>query len=232
MVETGTNPGIGPGPEPQSARKRRAILEAGTVLFLRDGYMSTSMDQVAAVAEVSKQTVYKHFGDKQSLFRRIVADIVDEVGDPVSAEVARLADTQDLAPDLRDLARQLLAQVVQPRVMQVRRLVIGESGRFPELGCLFYERGPRRTIEGLATTFERLATKGALALGDPVLAAEHFNWLVMSIPINRLMLCGGEHLPSAAEMDRFANEGVRAFLAAYGPALTPLRAGARRPRNG
>jgi TetR/AcrR family transcriptional repressor of mexJK operon len=218
MVEPGTDANLGSGPEPQSARKRRAILGAGTVLFLRDGYLSTSMDQLAAVAGVSKQTVYTQFGNKESLFRRIVADIVDEVGDPVVAEVARLADTQDLAADLRVLARQLLAQVVQPRVMQVRRLVIGEAGRFPELGCLFYERGPARTIEGLATTFERLAAKGALALGDPVLAAAHFNWLVLSIPINRLMFCGDAHQPSAEEMDWYADEGVRAFLAAYGTA--------------
>lgn len=216
MMETGTDVEVGAGPRPRSARKRRAILEAGTVLFLRDGYMSTSMDQVAAAAGVSKQTVYTQFGDKESLFRKIVADVVDEVADPMSAEVARLADTQNLAADLRGIARQLLAQVVQPRVMQLRRLVIGEAGRFSELGALFYERGPGRTIEGLATTFERLAAKGALTLSDPMLAAAHFNWLVMSIPINRLMFCGDEHLPSAAEMKRYADEGVRAFLAAYG----------------
>jgi TetR/AcrR family transcriptional regulator, mexJK operon transcriptional repressor len=215
---TDTNVEVGSEPRPRSAQKRRAVLEAGTVLFLRNGYMSTSMDQVAAAAGVSKQTVYAQFGDKESLFRKIVADVVDEVADPVSAEIARLVDTKNLAVDLRRLAHKLLAQVLQPRVMQLRRLVIGEAERFPELGYLFFERGPGRTIECLATTFERLAAKGALVLSDPKLAAAHFNWLIMSIPVNRVMFSGDKQLPSAVEMKRYADEGVRAFLGAYGNA--------------
>ena len=54
--------------ESRSARKRRAIVEAATTLFLENGYRGTSMDQIAAVARVSKQTVYKHFSDKEALF--------------------------------------------------------------------------------------------------------------------------------------------------------------------
>jgi TetR/AcrR family transcriptional regulator, mexJK operon transcriptional repressor len=228
---TETNVEVDSEPRPRSAQKRRAILEAGTVLFLRDGYLATSMDEIASAAGVSKQTVYAQFGDKESLFCKIVADVVDEVADPVSAEVARLADSKSLAVDLRRLAHHLLAQVVQPRVMQLRRLVIGEAGRFPELGGLFYEHGPGRTIEGLATTFERLAAKGALVLRDPKLAAAHFNWLVMSIPVNRLMFSGDEHLPSVVEMKRYAEEGVRAFLAAYGNP-DAVACSTARPRNG
>ena len=41
----------------RSARKRRAIMEAATTVFLRSGYLGTSMDEIAALAEVSKQTV-------------------------------------------------------------------------------------------------------------------------------------------------------------------------------
>ena len=62
-------------PGGRSARKRRAIMEAATASFLRDGYRNTSMDQVAADAAVSKQTVYKHFADKQQLFREIVLGV-------------------------------------------------------------------------------------------------------------------------------------------------------------
>ena len=126
----------------RTARKRRAILDAATTLFLRDGYQATSMDQIAAAAAVSKQTVYKQFADKQSLFREIVADTVAEVADPVARQVASLRDSGDLEADLRDLAHALLAQVIQPRVMQLRRLVIAEAGRFPDLGRLFDQRVP------------------------------------------------------------------------------------------
>jgi TetR/AcrR family transcriptional repressor of mexJK operon len=203
--------------ETRTARKRRAILGAATTLFLRDGYQATSMDQIAAAAAVSKQTVYKQFADKQSLFREIVADTVAEVADPVAQQVASLRDSGDLEADLRDLAHALLAQVIQPRVMQLRRLVIAEAGRFPDLGRLFYERGPGRTIAALATAFQHLAARGALRADDPQTAAEHFNWLVMSTLVNQVMLCGDTELPDRASLSHHADAGTRAFLAAYGP---------------
>jgi TetR/AcrR family transcriptional regulator, mexJK operon transcriptional repressor len=121
-----------------------------------------------------------------------------------------------IAAGLRDLARALLARVIQPRVMQLRRLVIGEAGRFPELGRLFYDSGPGRTIDALAATFESLAARGTLRLQDPRLAAEHFNWLVISTPLNRVMLCGDTELPAPADLGHYADAGTRAFLDAYG----------------
>jgi TetR/AcrR family transcriptional regulator, mexJK operon transcriptional repressor len=205
-----------PGGQTRTARKRRAILDAATTLFLAEGYLATSMDQIAAAASVSKQTVYKQFAGKQSLFREIVTGTVAEVSDPVAEQVASLPDSTDLAAGLQGLARALLAQVIQPRMMQLRRLVIGEAGRFPELGRLFYDSGPGRTIDTLAATFESLAARGALRLEDPRLTAEHFNWLVISTPLNRVMLCGDAELPGQADLDRYADAGTRAFLAAYG----------------
>jgi TetR/AcrR family transcriptional repressor of mexJK operon len=202
--------------ERRSARKRRAILEAATTLFLGNGYRGTSMDEIAALAGVSKQTVYKHFADKESLFTEIVTGTVDEVADPVQDEVLQIGDRGNLEEDLRDLARRQIAAVMQPRLLQLRRLVIAEAGRFPELGRTFYERGPGRTIGALATVFEGLAARGQLEVEDPRLAATHFNWLIMSSPINEAMLLGRDEPPAATELDRYADTGVRAFLAAYG----------------
>jgi len=210
--------GTGQPDQTRTARKRQAILQAATTLFLRDGYAATSMDQVAAAAAVSKQTVYKQFADKQSLFRAIVTGTVEQVSDPVAHQVANLGQSANPEADLRVLARALLAQVIQPRVTQLRRLVIAEAGRFPELGRLFYERGPGRTIDALATAFKALADRGVLQLDDsrdPRVAAEHFNWLVISTPMNQVMLCGDAGWPEPAELDRHADAGVRAFLDAY-----------------
>jgi TetR/AcrR family transcriptional repressor of mexJK operon len=204
------------GDEHRSARKRRAILDSATTLFLRQGYLGTSMDEIAALAAVSKQTVYKHFAGKEHLFSEIVTSTVNEASDTVHDEVRNLQDSGDLEADLRDLARRQLALVMQPRILQLRRLVIGESGRFPELGRTFYERGPGRTIEALSATFERLADRGLLQLDDPLLAAAHFNWLIMSIPLNRAMFSGDDKLPAPTDLDRYTNTGVRVFLAAYG----------------
>ncbi len=199
-----------------AVRKRREILEAAASVFLRNGYLGTSMDEVAAVAGASKQAVYKHFADKQRLFTELVESIVDEAGDRVHAEVRGLADSGDLAADLRDLARRQLIAVMQPRLLQLRRLVIAEAARFPELGRTFYERGPGRTLAALADAFAHLADRGVLKLDDPVEAAQHFNWLVMSMPLNRAMLLGQDEPPPAEEVDRQAEAGVRVFLAAYG----------------
>jgi TetR/AcrR family transcriptional repressor of mexJK operon len=201
--------------ETRSARKRRAILDAAATLFLRYGYRGTSMDEIATLAAVSKQTVYKHFADKEGLFSEIVTGTVNEVSDPVHDEVLNLEHSGDVEADLRGLARRLLGRVMQPRILQLRRLVIGEAGRFPELGRAFYEQGPGRTITALATVFERLTERGVLQLEDPRLAAAHFNWLVMSSPLNRAMFLGEDQPPARAELNRYADAGVRAFLAAY-----------------
>jgi AcrR family transcriptional regulator len=201
--------------EHQSARKRRAILAAAATVFLQKGYLGTSMDEVAALASVSKQTVYKHFADKERLFAEIVAATVDEVSDPVHEVVLHLDENGDLEAGLRDLARRQLAMVMQPRLLRLRRLVIGEAARFPELGRTFYERGPERTIDALAAVFEQLAERGGLDIDDPRLAAAHFNWLVMSIPLNQAMLCGTDEPASPEELDRYADAGVRAFVRAY-----------------
>ena len=205
-----------PAESTRTERKRGAILEAATTTFLRQGYLGTSMDEIAALAGVSKQTVYKQFADKERLFKAIVIGTVDVASGPVYQEVLDLDATGDLAAGLRRLARRQLGLVMQPRLLQLRRLVIGEAGRFPELGRVFYEQGPQRTIAALAATFERLAERGLLDFEDAQLAAAHFNWLVMSIPLNAAMLGGTDDPATAAELDRYADAGVRAFVRAYG----------------
>src|SRR5579859_3742836 len=82
--------------ERRSTRKRRAILDAATTVFLSNGYLGTSMDEIAALARVSKQTVYKHFADKERLFSEIVRATVDEIANPNNDEVLKLSDAGDL----------------------------------------------------------------------------------------------------------------------------------------
>ncbi len=203
--------------ESRAERKRRAIVEAATALFLENGYRGTSMEQIATVACVSKQTVYKHFSGKEALFNAIVTATVNEASDTVAAAVHELPASGDIAADLRTLARRELELVMQPRILQLRRLVTAEAARFPSLGRMFYERGPGRTIGELAAVFERLAGQGQLMVDDALLAAAHFNWLVMSIPLNRAMLLGVDAPLSPDELTRHAYEGVGVFLAAYAP---------------
>src|SRR5439155_24400616 len=62
---------------------------------------------------------------------------------------------------------------MQPRILQLRRLVIGEAGRFPELGRTFYEQGPGRTIAALARRSARLPSR-LRAARAPLATAAHF----------------------------------------------------------
>ncbi|MBA3275655.1 MAG: TetR/AcrR family transcriptional regulator [Chloroflexia bacterium] len=200
----------------RSARKRRAILDAATEVFLKSGYLGTNMDDIAALSAVSKQTVYKHFTSKEALFVEIVTSMTNEAGDRVLNELPESGDGEDITEYLRDYACRQLTVVLTPRLMQLRRLVIGEVSRFPDLAKVLYERGPMRALAELAAAFARLADRGLLAIDDPMLAASHFNWLVMSGPLNQAMLLGDDAIPSEDELRQHAEDGVRVFLAAYG----------------
>src|SRR6187399_164951 len=168
----------------RSARKRDAILSAAADVFLKGGYLGTNVDAIAAGSGVSKQTVYKHFGSKEVLFVEIVASMTSDAGDLVVGETSEPAGSAELAGYLRAYAEKQLTVVLTPRLMQLRRLVIGEVARFPDLARVLYERGPQRATAKLVTMFERLAARGLLTLDDPSVAASQFNWLIMADPVN------------------------------------------------
>ncbi|MGL5860132.1 MAG: TetR/AcrR family transcriptional regulator, partial [Phycicoccus sp.] len=63
---------------PSSVAKRRRLLEAAETVFVRDGYRGASVDEVAALAGVSKQTLYAHFGSKEALFVEVVTAVTVE----------------------------------------------------------------------------------------------------------------------------------------------------------
>jgi len=219
-----------------SDKKRKAILEAATSVFLKSGYLGSSMDEIAMLAQVSKQTVYKQFSSKESLFVEIVTSMTDTASATVHNDVPELKDSGEIADYLQLYAFRQLSVVLTPPLMQLRRLVIGEVSRFPELARVLYERGPQRAIASIAKVIEHLAARDLLACDDPMTAASHFNWLVMSEPLNRAMLLGDKAIPKQAVLRRHAAECVRVFLAAYGvksilAAVRSLRIGEDRPNG-
>jgi AcrR family transcriptional regulator len=189
-------------------------MEAATAVFLEHGYVGASMDAIAARAEVSKPTVYKHFSDKEQLFSEIVLRTIDEVGEPFFDWLGGLDDAKDLEAALGELARRLVAIVREQRLLDLRRLVIGEASRFPKLASTYFERGPGRTIETLSAEFEQLGERGLLRVGDPRQAAQQFNWLVLAEPLNRATF--GVDPGRDGDLERHAEAAVRVFLAAYG----------------
>jgi len=200
----------------RSARQRQAIIDAAREVFLNHGYAGASMDEVAAVASTSKRTVYGRFRDKEGLFTAVITNDIDAAEQRSQDVIEALAASEDVEVDLRAFARQHISAVIQPHLMRLRRLVIGEAQRFPELARAWYTSGPERGHATLARVFAALAERGLLTVNDPPLTAQHFNWLVLSIPLNTAMFHATDDGFSPEELQRYADEGIRVFLAAYG----------------
>lgn len=199
----------------RSARKRQTILSAGRQLFLSNGYQGTSMDQVAATAAVSKQTVYKHFGEKRELLFAIVTGALDSTAESIRNRIDALADSSAFEPELAALAADYLRAVLQEPVVQLRRLVIGEANRLPELARLYYDHAPLRTLTALSEAFAKLHDRGLLDIPEPRLAAEHFAFLIVGRPIDQALFDGATAVLADLDVDAHAKAGVNVFLAAY-----------------
>jgi TetR/AcrR family transcriptional repressor of mexJK operon len=202
----------------RAARQRQAIVAAAAEVFLRHGYVGATMDEVAAGASVSKQTLYKQFTDKENLFAEVILEtILTQLFERLTTAADTLAETDDVRRGLRALADGYLRGLLEPDVIRLRRLVIGEADRFPAVGKAWFDEGFERTLVLLGRSLARLAERGLLRpLADPTMAAYHFAGLVMYQPMNQAMFAGTDSLPTKAQQRRLADAAVDAFLAAYG----------------
>ena len=207
---------MGPSAEKRSDRKHRDIIKAATALFVVNGYDGTSMEEIATRAGVSKQTVYKHFSDKDRLFTEIVLATAQQVDHVVGLVLSTLKDTKDLAHDLKRLGHSFLEALMDEQLLQVRRLVIANADRMPNLGRDWYEHGFNRVTAALASCFEMLADKDLMRIEDPLLAANHFAGMLLWIPLNEAMFTGNNKPCTKPELDRLADAAVQAFIVGYG----------------
>lgn len=191
------------------------IREAAATLFLEKGYQGTSMDDIAAAAQVSKQTIYTHFSSKEELFADLVLGNSQRVDEFVALIAQTLAEAEDLAPALRKLARQYLGFVARPDVLRLRRLIIGEAARFPDLARTYYELVPGRVYSALAEQFRQLQEKGKLGPGDATAAANQFAWLTLGVTLDRAMFYPVETATHGVNLDDFAASAVATFLSAW-----------------
>lgn len=217
--------------EGRSAQKRRAILDAARQVFLKHGYPAASMDEVAALAGVSKVTVYKYFSDKQNLFTAVLTGAIQEAEQSSRSLIDHLGDSVDVAKDLQTFARQHVTLVTQPHLIQMRRMVIAEASRFPELARAWHRAGPERGHTKLASQIEQLAQRGLLQVADPMLAAQHLNYLILSVPVNEAMFTGREKPYNRPQLYRYADEAVRVFMTAYGVGDTSMSMSEKALRN-
>ena len=177
------------------------------------------MDEVAAAAQVSKQTVYKQFADKEQLFRAIVDGVAHRSADVIAAiekafGSAPATSLPELHTRLRKVARVYLDGVLDPHVLSLRRLIIAEADRFPDLARSYYERGPAQGVDVIATCLATYVGDGLLIAEDLRLAAAHFAYLTLGIAQDRAMFQPSA-VPSARERNRLAAAAAATFIAAH-----------------
>ena len=193
--------------------KHKAITDAARRVFLEHGYTHTSVDAIAAEAGVSKQTIYNHFGDKAHLFRAVMHATVAETGAGMGPPPGDdLAESDDLDRDLRRFGRQLARGVLAPDIAAMRRVLIAELDRHPELIEEWGTQG-RELHRMLATAFARLNERGVVDVPDPMLAAQQLVLLTAgnAMTISRF----GTDTPPSDALDKAVDDGVELWLRAY-----------------
>lgn len=175
-----------------SPEKAAAILAGGMQEFLAHGYAATSMDRVASAAGVSKATVYSHFQDKESLFIAIIDRLVQGKFQSIFNTTA-----EELRSEPRIFLREVANRVFnmatnEPQFLNFMRLIIGESGRFPELARAFVRNIEKTSFRML---HEYFATCEQLKLNDPEATARIFIGSVVHFLIVQEMLHGKDIVP-------------------------------------
>lgn len=200
--------------------KEPLILNAARAVFLQRGFRSASVDEIAALAKISKVTLYRYFPSKERLFLAVIRREIENAERMSDDHLDTLATTTDLPADLRAFARQFVATVTDRDLLRMRRLVAGETERFPELARAWDERARLQGQRTLTRLFQRLADRHLLT-GDMRVAAEQFLWLLLGAPLNAALFNPAGESFSARQLRQHADAAVRTFLAAYGNAEQP-----------
>ena len=159
---------------PKSVEKREKILSSASDIFLSHGFSATSMDMVASQAGVSKQTVYSHFSNKDTLF----SAVIDHKCHEYRLDPEYLFEGQDSPRDvLMKTGRQLVSLLRDPDVINMYRVVMGEVTSTPHVAELFYEAGPKNGFDMLASFFVQCPLMGLDETEAHKLAVTFFNLL-------------------------------------------------------
>jgi len=200
---------------PGRDERRKAILDVALELFMQEGYAAASMSTIAARVGGSKGTLYNYFPSKETLF---IALIESECETEAWVTETLQTDAKTMAGALTDIGNRFLDFALTQKVRNIHRLVIAESGRFPELGRVFYENGPKRGIGLMAEWMAEQAAAGRLRDADPERMATVFLDLCKS-NLHQRLLWNIIPEPSDAQKAENVALAVEVFLAAFGPAL-------------
>ncbi len=162
--------------------------------FLVHGYAGTSMDKVAACAGVSKATVYSHFQDKQGLFKALIEKLAQERFQLVFGKEPLEGDPKIVLRSLVGLA--LNQMLLDQEYCAFKRVLIGESDRFPELAQLCVRSMIKPAIE-ILTIY--LASRPELKIPDPEATARIIFGSLIHFVMTQEMMHGKEIIPMESD---------------------------------
>lgn len=196
-----------------SERKRAAITEAAIAEFVQHGYVGASVDSIAARASVSKPTIYSHFGNKERLFLAVIGSYLRDSYTDLGPRADRIADSPDLRAALIDFLGAWVEVVLRDDIMTLRRLVIGEVDRFPQLGLVWAQINMAND-DTLIRAFDALDQRGVLKVANPRQAVRQL--IAMTIGAAQLIRTFRPIYEFAeGELAELVSSGVDVFLSAY-----------------
>jgi len=189
--------------------RERQILDAALKVFAGQGYSGTTMDAVAAEAGVTKPTLYSYFPSKESLFQAMMLGKRD-----LMLDVFEHPGRKGMVADLLTFAWAYADTVMRPDMLSLARLIIGEVGRFPEIGRAYQASGPDHLLRGIMRYLEGQRDAGRLVFEDAELAAQDLWGLILSAPRTQALYIP-DAAPDRATLTRYITNGLRVFLKAY-----------------
>lgn len=155
-------------------RKRAAIVQAAVAEFRASGFEATSMDKVAATAEVSKRTLYNHFASKEALFAEILMQLWDRSTATLNLSYRPEAP---LHQQLSALLLQKVAMVSSEDFIDLARVAIASTIHSPERAQDMLTRLAEK--ENALLTWVRAAQQdGRLKPADALLVVQQLESLV------------------------------------------------------
>lgn len=202
----------GPG-RPKDLGKRAAILNAARTLFFEQDYAGVSMDGIAALAGVSKLTVYSHFGDKEALFAEAIQAQCQQMM-PDDLFQHELHGT--LREQLLEIGAAFFAMISSEAAVSTHRMMLSPRTGEDHVRRMFWEAGPQRTQQAMADFLAARVQAGELAIDDLHLASSQFFHLLKG-ELHMKMMCGLRGPPSTEELRHHLTASVDFFLRAYAP---------------
>lgn len=172
-------------------RKRSAILAAAAEQFRAHGYEAASVDKIAALAGVSKRTVYNHFPSKEELFGETVMQMFQASAGLLELPYQR---ERSLREQLSELLALKLRALADPEFLALARVAIGEAIHAPERALPVLCRLGERE-EGVVSWIRAAQADGRLKPGDPVFAANLLQGQVKTFAFWPQIAMGAPPLP-------------------------------------